>query len=452
MRYSILIVSLVLQYTAFSQGHVIDKVIAQVGENMIMLSDIQMQHAQLLQNGEKDTANMDCELFEQLLYQNLLINQANLDSVEVKDAQVDAEMENRLRVIISQIGSREALEKFYGKSTAQIKDEFRPAIRNRLLAQEMEHQITSEVVVSPREIENFFNDLPKDSIPYINSKLQLQQIVIYPEITDADKQRSIKTLEDIKAQIVSGEKSFRSMAALYSEDPGSRALGGEITATRGQMVPPFEAAVFALEPGQISNVFETEYGFHIVMLEERKGDDYTCRHILIIPTTSEDEFAKASMQIEECYQKLSKNEITWNDAVLAYSTDESTKWNQGNLSNTYTGEQLWDVENLNQIDPQIYILTNGLKAGNITQPSVYENMADHKTGVRILRLAKQTLPHAANLKEDYQLIQNAALNMKKQETIKDWVNKKIQNAYCRIDEAYQSCKFKYNWYTTFSNN
>jgi len=446
MKLIILISSLFITFFSFSQGQVIDKVIAQVGDNMILLSDIQSQRIQAIQSGEKDTANLDCILLEQLLYQNLLINQAKLDSVVITDAQVDGEMENRLRVIISQIGSREALEKFYGKSTSAIKDEFRPAIKNRLLAQEMERQITDGVTVSPKEIETFFKGLAKDSIPYINAKLRLQQIAIFPEVTEADKEKASKFLDGIRDKIVSGEKSFKSMAALYSEDPGSRAQGGQIVATRGQMVPQFEAAVFSLKPGEISKVIESDYGFHIIQLEERKGDDYSCRHILIIPTTSDEEFAKASAQIEECYAKLRKNEITWNDAVMQYSNDAATKWNQGNLSNPYTGDQFWDMENLNQIDPQIYILISGIKLGEISQPATYEEAAQHKVGVRILRLAEQTLPHAANLTDDYQLIQNAALNLKKQETIKEWVNNKIRNAYCRIDSEYSDCDYQYEWF------
>lgn len=446
MKLIILISSLFITLFSFSQGQVIDKVIAQVGDNMVLLSDIQSQRMQAIQSGEKDTANLDCMLLEQLLYQNLLINQAKLDSIVITDAQVDGEMENRLRVIISQIGSRDALEKFYGKSTSAIKEEFRPAIRNRLLAQEMERQITDGVTVSPKEIETFFKGLAKDSVPYINAKLRLQQIAIFPDVTESDKEKSSKFLDNIRNQIVAGEKSFKSMAALYSEDPGSRAQGGEIVATRGQMVPQFEAAVFSLKPGEISKVIESDYGFHIIQLEERKGDDYTCRHILIIPTTSDAEFAKVSAQIEECYAKLRKNEITWNDAVMKYSNDAATKWNQGNLSNPYTGDQFWDMENLNQIDPQIYILISGLKAGDISRPSTYEEMAQHRTGVRILRLAEQTLPHAANLNEDYQLIQNAALNLKKQETIKEWVNNKIRNAYCRIDKEYKDCDYQYEWF------
>ena len=446
MKLIILISSLFITFFTFSQGQVIDKVIAQVGDNMVLLSDIQSQRMQAIQSGEKDTANLDCMLLEQLLYQNLLINQAKLDSVVITDAQVDGEMENRLRVIISQIGSRDALEKFYGKSTSAIKDEFRPAIKNRLLAQEMERQITDGVTVSPKEIETFFKGLSKDSIPYINAKLRLQQIAIFPEVTESDKEKASKFLDDIRNKIIAGEKSFKSMAALYSEDPGSRAQGGEIVATRGQMVPQFEAAVFSLKPGEISKVIESDYGFHIIQLEERKGDDYSCRHILIIPTTSDEEFAKASAKIEECFAKLRKNEITWNDAVMLYSNDADTKWNQGNLSNPYTGDQFWDMENLNQIDPQIYILISGIKVGEISQPSTYEEMAKHRTGVRILRLAQQTLPHAANLTEDYQLIQNAALNLKKQQTIKEWVNNKIRNAYCRIDSEYSDCDYQYVWF------
>lgn len=447
MKYTIIIASFFFACLAVAQpgNFPIDKVVAKVGNNVILLSEIQSQKLQAIQEKLEVTREIECSIIEELMYQNLLINQAELDSVIITDQQVDAEMEQRLRVIESQIGSREELEKFYGKKVAQIKEEFRPAIRKRLIAQEMERTITSDVTISPREVREFFEKTPEDSLPYINSQLGLQQIVIYPELTEADKKKTYNQLEDIRKQIESGAKTFRSMAAVYSQDPGSRSKGGEIRASRGQMVKEFEATAFSLKPGELSQVFESDYGFHIMLMEERLGDDYLCRHILLVPEVSEEAFMQATVKIEECYQKLKRNEITWNEAVIKYSNDETTNQNQGRLTNPYTGETLWDMEDLNQIDMQIFVLVNSLDLGEMTSPSVYENFMERKQGVRIVRLAERTVPHKANLKDDYQLIQNAALNLKKQHEITKWANDKIGNAYIRIDKDYADCEFRFDW-------
>src|SRR5690606_29903768 len=339
-------------------------------------------------------------ILENIMYQQLLVNQAMLDSVVVTDQQVDAEMENRLRAIEEQIGGREKMEKFYGKSIIQIKSEFREIIRERMVAQEMERQITQDVTVTPREVKEFFESLPTDSIPYINAQMTFQQIVAFPEITKADKQRARDELQKILDQIKAG-KSFASMARLNSDDTGSANKGGEITARRGMMVAPFEAAVFSLKEGEVSEIFESEYGYHIVKLIERKGDNYRCAHILKIPTYTTEALEAAAMKLDSCYKKLLANEITWDDAVLKYSNDENTRQNRGIITNPYTGDQKWDAAALSEIDNQIYILTDKLKPGQITEPNLYVDMMTRKEGVRILRVTNRTQPHKANLKEDY---------------------------------------------------
>lgn len=443
----ILICSIVLlsSFNLKAQGKVIDKTIAQVGDKVVLLSDIEGQKLQAIQAGMKVTSEMDCQIIEELMYQFLLLNQAKLDSIEVSEGQVDAEMEQRLRVIEGQIGSRQKMEEFYGKTVTQIKKEFRPIIRDQLLSQEMERQITENVSVTPRDVKAFFSTIPEDSIPLINTQLSFQQIVLYPDVTDADKQRAKATLQEIRDNIIKDGKNFATQARIHSMDPGSARLGGEIVGTRGMMVPPFEAAIFELRVGDVSEVFETTYGYHIVKLLERKGDDYKCQHILIIPEFASDALEKAALRLDSCYRKLKSNEITWETAVLEYSNDESTMQNKGIITNPMTGEQTWDMEDLNQVDQQIYLLTDGMEKGDISQPNLYSNMYERKQGVRIVRLMNRTAPHKANLTDDYSLIQRAAENDKKQKIINEWVKIKIQNAYVRIDEDYHSCKFKNNW-------
>jgi peptidyl-prolyl cis-trans isomerase SurA len=423
---------------------VVDKIAAQVGDNIILLSNIEAQKQQALAAGMPISPTMDCEILEELMYQELLINQAILDSIVISDQQVDAEMENRLRVIEEQIGSREKMEAFYGKTANQIKEEFRPIIRERLLAEEMERTITTDISVTPKEVQDFFATIPADSIPLINSQLSFQQIVHYPEVTKEDKKLAYEKLADILTGIKNG-KSFETQARIHSMDPGSAPLGGKIEASRGMMVPPFEAAVFSLEQGQVSDIFESTYGYHIVKLLNRKGDDYVCQHILIIPEFSSSALEKSAMKMDSCYTLLNQNKITWDEAVVKFSNDEMTKQNKGIITNPITGEQTWDMEDLNQVDQQIFLLTDAMEKGDVSAPNLYMNIYDRKQGVRIVRLMNRTEPHRANLKEDYALIKRAAENDKKQRMINNWVKSKIGNAYIRVDDSYQNCTFRNKW-------
>lgn len=422
----------------------LDGIAAQIGDNIILNSDIEAQVLQAKQAEMEINSNFRCDIIEGIMYQNLLINQAMIDSLVVTDQQVDAEMENRLRVIEEQIGGREKMEQFYGKTILQIKAEFREVIRERMLAQEMERQITQDLSVTPREVKDFYESLPEDSIPFINTQMVFQQIVLYPEITKADKLRAREELEGILEQAKSG-RSFAGLARLNSDDIGSASKGGEIVARRGMMVAPFEAAVFSLKEGEISEIFESEYGYHIVKLIERKGDNYKCAHVLKIPTYTTESLEAAALRMDTCYRELQSNEITWDNAVLKYSNDETTRLNKGIITNPYTGDQKWDAAQLSEIDNQIYVLTDKLKPGQITEPNLYVDMMTRKEGVRIVRLTNRTEPHKANLKEDYPLIQSATESTKKQKMVDEWVKNKIKFAYIKIGDEYKNCTFKHNW-------
>jgi peptidyl-prolyl cis-trans isomerase SurA len=445
MKYLFTISLFFLTGVASAQQSIIDKVVAQVGDNVVLLSDVQAQKIQAIQSGMKPDRTLDCQIIEDMMYQYLLLNQAKLDSIEIPDQQVDAEMENRLRMIENTIGGRDKMEAFYGKSVTQIKEEFRSIIKDQLLAREMEHNLTSDISVTPREVEKFYKGLPFDSIPLINAQMSFQQIVIYPSITDKDKNRAYEQLQEIRNDIIRNGKSFSTQARIHSMDPGSSSEGGTITATRGMMVPQFESAVFDLEPGDVSDIFETEYGYHIVKLNERKGDNYICQHILIIPEYTNDQLEAAAYRMDSCYSRLMAREITWEQAVLEYSNDEATRQNKGIITNPITGEQLWDIEDLNQVDQQIYLLTDNMGKGDISQPNIYYNMFERKQGVRIVRLMDRTTPHRANLQDDYVLIKRAAENQKKQEIIAEWAQSNISKVYVRVDEEYKDCAFRFKW-------
>lgn len=439
-------------FTLAAQPKIIDKVIATVGDNIILMSDLEAQKLQAIQAGYQLPADVECVYLEELMYQNLLVNQAELDSIVISDEQVDAEMENRLRSIEAQMkgqkdekGNPITIESFYGKSKTQIKEEFRITIKKRLQAQEVERKITADITVSPRDVSAFYDKQPKDSLPYINTKLIFQQIAVFPTITKSDKQRAINTLNEIRKDIVDNGKSFETQARIHSMDPGSAQQGGKLEATRGMMVKPFEATAYNLKVGEISNVFETEYGFHIMKLIDRKGDDYVVNHILITPEFSRDSLDAASKRLDECYRALKENRITWDDAVKKYSNDANTKENKGIITNPISGEQMWDIEDVNQVDPQMFQLTDALEKGQVTAPTIYMDFNERKQGLRIVRLMERTKPHVANLTDDYNLIRTAAENEKKQEAKDKWTANRVASAYVRIDEQYKNCIFRNKW-------
>ncbi|MFT6983482.1 MAG: peptidyl-prolyl cis-trans isomerase SurA [Crocinitomicaceae bacterium] len=436
--------ALLLSFSSNAQ-HTIDKIVAQVGDNIILLSDIQGQKIQAIQAGVEVTPEMDCQILEELMFQKLLLNQAALDSIIISPQQVDAEMEQRIRVIEGQIGGRQKLEAFYGKTIGEIKREFRTVIEDQLLSQEMERTITADITITPREVERFYKTIPYDSIPLISSQLSFQQIVHYPEIKPADKQRAYDKLAKIRKGIVESDKNFSTQARLYSDDPGSAQDGGKIEASRGMMVPQFEAAAFSLEKNGVSEIFETQYGYHIVKLLDRKGDDYTCQHVLIVAEFDPNAITTAALKMDSCYKQIKSGEITWEQGVMLFSNEESTKENNGTITNPITGDIMWSMEDLNQVDRQIYLLTNGMETNEVSEPTLYENQIDRKEGVRLVRLTKRTAPHRANLKDDYALIKRAAENDKKQDMIAKWTQSKIGNAYIRLDEEFKSCQFVNNW-------
>ena len=427
--------------------NMVDKIIAKIGDEYILHSDIENQKLSLRQNNIDITNSTDCDILEGLLYEKLLVNQAQIDSIEVGDEIVNQEMESRLRVIADQIGSIELLEEFYGKSVAQIKAEFFTVIQKRMMAERMKESITENVDITPREVKEFYKNLDKDSIPYINSKISLAQIVLYPEITEADRERAYKIISEAKEKIESNVQSFETTAVLISEDPGSKIQGGDLGwQTRGTMVPEFEAELFRLEKNQLSPVFETQYGYHFIELLDRKGDNYHVRHVLVSPKVDKRALIKTKERIDSIYAEIQKGTITFEEAARKYSDDENSKTSGGKIVNPYTGDYNWDIQNINDIDPQMSRIIERMKINDYSVPSLYENYMEQKQGVRIVKLLGKSKPHLANLTDDYQLIQLAAMNEKKQAVIDKWVKSKISSNFIWIQESYAlKCSFKYEW-------
>lgn len=431
---------------SFSQK-TIDKIVAKVGDEYILLSDIQNQTLSMLQNNMEVDEATECKILEGLLNEKLLTHQAVLDSVEVKDEVVNQEMESRLRVIAEQIGSMEKLEEFYGKSVAQIKAEFFEVIKKRMQAEQMRASITEGLDVTPKEVKEFFNELPSDSIPYINSKITVAQIVMYPELTAADKENALKAIEESRDRVLNDERSFSTEAVLVSEDPGSSANGGDLGwQTKGTMVPEFEATLFKLQKNEISEIFETQYGYHYLQLMDRKGDNYRVRHVLIAPKVDKKALYKTKKRMDSVYTAIKRGTITFEEAAQKFSDDERSNTNGGKIVNPYTGDYKWDMQNINDIDPQMSRFIDRLGLNEMAEPSLYDNYFEQKQGIRIVKLLDKTKPHMANLKDDYQLIQMAAINQKKEAVIEEWTKTKIRNNFISISDEYSGrCEFQYDW-------
>ncbi len=426
---------------AYSQK-VIDKIVATVGDNEILYSDVQNQYMQYLMQGY--TSNGDvirCQIFEEILFAKLLLTQAQLDSVEISDEMVENELDKRLNYFISQIGSKEKLESYYNKSILDIKSDIRSTIREQMLSEQIKSKITGGVKITPSEVRAFFNDIPKDSVPLINSEYKYSQIVVMPEVLPEEKAYARQKLEGIRARIVAGE-SFSSLARMYSEDPGSAVKGGELgDFGRGAMAPEFEAAAFALDPGEISEIIETEYGFHIIQLIQRKGDYVNARHILIMTKVSPTSMELAKKELDSVYALIEQGNITFAEAALRYSVDDS-KYSGGTALNPRTGGAVFTAES---IDKDLFFKLEKMNIGEILPAAAYQRERG-KYAFRIVRLDKRTKPHKANLEVDYDKIQVMALEDKKSKAIGKWITDKANKTYINItDESLRSCNFNYKW-------
>jgi peptidyl-prolyl cis-trans isomerase SurA len=424
-----------------AQPQSIDKIVAIVGDKAILLSEIESQAMQMEQQETSKDSNLRCNILEDIIIQKLLLNQAEKDSVVVSDAQVDGELSKKIRYFVGQIGSVEKLEAYLGKSIVQIKDDFRDRIRDQLVVQQMQGKIAGDVKVSPAEVRAYFESIPNDSIPFIESEIQVAQILKKPPVNQAERERVRKELQDIRQKIIDG-RSFASMAAFYSEDVVSAAKGGELGFVgRGDLVPEFEAAAFALKGKDISDIIETMYGFHIIQLIERRGETINVRHILISPKASANDLEFARIKLDSISEVIRLGRMSFEDAALKFSDDADTKNNGGLLINPGSGSTWFEVS---QMDQSLFFVVDKMKIGELSDP-VPVRIGEKKESYRIVSLKARTEPHRANLKQDYQRILLAAENEKKEKLVKDWIERKRQSFFIKIDPEFSDCPFKNSW-------
>ena len=433
---------------AQKDDQLIDGVVAVIGENMILKSQIEEQFASHLAAGKPVTGNTRCELFEDLLFSKLMLSQAEEDSLYVSEDQINAEIERRLRYFISQFGSKEKLEEFYEKSTEEIKIEFHDPIEEQLMTQRMQEQITGGATVSPGEVKEFYNNLPKDSLPEMSAQIELNQIVRKPPINEAEQDRARNKLLEFRQRIIVGE-DFGTLAYLYSEDPGSARENGQLGyMSRGELVPEFAAVAFNLEKDEVSGVVETEFGFHIIKMNERQGQKVNVSHILISPKVKTEDLLAAKEFLDSIKTNIQTfDTLTFEKAAIKYSEDKDTRFSGGIIVNPLSGSAKFEMEQVSQIDPSLYLMIDKLKVGEIAGPEIAQ-MRDGSRVYRIVMLKDVTEAHTANLKQDYQFIQNLALNQKQSDVMNKWIASHVNRFYLKVDDSYSTCKFKYNWIST----
>lgn len=425
--------------TVSAQNNVlIDKVIAKVGDEAIYMSELQEQVQYLKQSNRQFKESDICGVLNDLMMQSLMVNRATLDSVEIADTEVEAQLQSRIDRTLAMMNNNIAqFEEYYGKTVNEMKEELRGGLKNQLLAQRMQQTILEGVKVTPSEVKNFFKSIPKDSLPYFGSEVELAEIVIIPQVNDEQKQIARTKLEEIRKRIVENGEDFGDVAAKSSHDTGSaRAKGSLGWNKRGTFVPEFEAVVYNSDIDEISEVFESEFGFHILQLQERRGNNVLVRHILIRPEITDEDIELAFNKIKDVKNQILSDSITFENAVKQYSSDKVQSYtNSGRMINPYTGNTFFQID---QLEPDEYFATDSLEINEITDPFPMTAL-DGTKAFKIVKLLTRTDPHVANLREDYTKIKMAAVEQQKSIFIETWLKENVTSTYIWIDPMYRDC-------------
>lgn len=425
---------------AFAQAPVqrkVDGIIAKVDNYVILRSDLEFGYLQYLaQSKQQPNEDLKCQVLKSLVQDKLLLARAAIDSITVEDAMVTDQLNRRIEYLTAQVGGVEKLEQYYKKSINQLKTDLRRTVQDQMVMERMQQEISGKVTVTPKEIQQYFNTIPKDSLPYFSSEVELGQIVKFAEVSKQQKEEARQQLEDIRKRILAGE-DFATLAKQYSQDPGSAATGGELGFfKKKELVPEYEAAALRLEPGGISNVVESQFGFHLIQLIERKGQEFNTRHILIKPATATVDVAEAATALDSIRTLIQNDSLTFAKAAKDFSDDKSTKDNGGMLTSSATGSTYISMD---QVDPSVFFVIDTLQVDGISKPIPFRT-EDGKEAVRIIYLKSKSTPHLASLKDDYQKIAAAALNQKKGKAVDNWFRKNFDTVFIEIDPEFQNCQ------------
>jgi peptidyl-prolyl cis-trans isomerase SurA len=430
-----------LLFTTANAQKMVDQIVAVVGDKIILQSDIENQYLQLRAQGISGSADMKCDILNNFLTQKLLVNQAEIDSVVIPETQVEMELNQRLDYFVNQIGSQEKLEEYFNKSMLEIKEDFREIVREQLITQQMQRNIVGEVSVTPSEVKEFYRSLPKDSIPYINSKVEVSQILRYPPYGDQAIYDVKQRLLELRKRIMNGE-DFATLAILYSEGP-SAPKGGDIGYMgKGELDPAYAKAAFSLKEGGISTIVESNFGYHIIQLIDRKDDKVHTRHILMKPKISPQAIVETKNKLDSIATLVREDSMTFDIAAKRFSQDKNTFMNGGVVVNPQTGDTKFEMDDFS---PEEYRAIRNLNVGEISQP--FETVDENgKKVYKIVLLRSRTEPHRANLKEDYIYLQDMTIANKKGKILEDWIADKRKGTYISIDDSFKNCPFlKSGW-------
>ncbi len=427
--------------TAYAQPYMLDQIVAIVGSKPIKQSDVEGLYLQARAQGYPVRGDMKCEMFEQLLTQKLLMNQAEVDSLTVEQNTIEMELNRRLDEFIRQIGTQEALEQYFHKSIYEIKEDLRKSLHEQLLAQKMQSTITENVKITPSEVRSYYNKLSKDSIPLINGQAELAQIVMYPPYSEEAIGEVRQKLLDLRKRVINGE-NFKTLAVLYSEEPGAARTGGEIGFhSKGELDPEYVKAAWALKnKGDVSRIVESKFGYHIIQLVEKRGDQVNTRHILMTPKPNPEAIETVTGRLDTLVRLIRKDSLDWNYAALRFSQDENTRFNGGLMINPRDHGTLFEMDQLDKAD---YAVIKDMKVGEVSEPYASKD-EKQKLVYKIVKLKSLSDPHRANLKADYSFLQDLALQYKLASTVNDWVNEKIETSYIYIDDSFKRCGLSNN--------
>lgn len=431
-----------LQLLAQQADNIIDEIIWVVGDEAILRSEVEDERKRMLYQGERVDGDPYGIIPEQIAIQKLFINQAIIDSIEVNDDQVEAQVDARMNQFISQIGSKEKLEEYLEKPINEVRAEWRTGLKNQSITQQMQQKLCEDVTVTPSEVRMFYERLPKDSIPYIETQVEVQMIAMRPELSKQQIDEIKNRLRDFTQRVNSGESQFSTLAILYSEDPGSAAMGGELGFKgKGEFVPEFSAAGFQLtEPGRISKVVETEFGYHIIQLIERRGDRANFRHILLTPKVSAKELSDARARMDSLKADLDSVKFSFEEAARYLSSDKNTRNSGGLMTSRQTGSSRMTMD---ELPPEAARQIAGMKVGEISRPFIMKDPTTSRDEVVIVKLKNRIDGHKATYNDDYNVLKDLYEGHLHEQIIENFIREKQRSTYVRIKPGWEKYDFKY---------
>ena len=442
MKNNLIILLTLLTLSVQAQDNVIDEVVWIVGEEAILLSEVEEERLRAQYEGQPIAGDPYCVIPEQLAIQKLFLHQAELDSIEVNESSVSSQVDMRMNYYISQIGSKEKMEEYFRKTSSEIREEMMTMVRNQMIIQQMQAKLTENINPTPAEIRRYYNSLPQDSIPMVPAQVEVQILSIEPTVPLEETERIKTRLREFTERVHSGNADFGMLARLYSEDVESAKRGGELGFVgKGQLVSEFANVAFNLtDPKRVSRIVQTEYGYHIIQLIEKKGDRINCRHILLKPRVSVDDKVRAVERLDSIRGLVVDSGMPFELAVAQFSEDKNTMMSGGTMTNMNTGASKFEYQDLPaEIAKQIYVL----KEGEVSQPFAMVDRTKNKEICAIVRLKSKRDAHKANLVDDFQVIRDMYAQKLSGELIDQWIRDKQQEIYVSIDPAWRGCDFQY---------